>query len=140
MVVHKFNNTLETVREEENEDTLAQAHVKPKNYAPGENELPKEEDDRDDLDDEEEESTDSSNSKFKDVTFAGQDTPVDFSKFESIESLRSFLEDELGEESLMKAYPILKDFGDNILFDDKLPELRQKLEGIISPTLLSKLH
>lgn len=32
------------------------------------------------------------------------------SKFSSIEEYRDFLEKELGEEKLMNAYPILKDF------------------------------
>lgn len=32
------------------------------------------------------------------------------SKYTSVEGLREYLEEELGEAKLMKAYPILKDF------------------------------
>lgn len=35
---------------------------------------------------------------------------ADFSRFTSVEHLREFLENELGEEKIMKAYPILKEF------------------------------
>jgi hypothetical protein len=38
------------------------------------------------------------------------------SKMTDIESVRDYLECELGEETLMKVYPILRDFGDDILF------------------------
>ena len=46
---------------------------------------------------------------------------------QSIESVRQYLEVELGEECLMKAYPILVSFGDDILFEDKTDLLVEKL-------------
>jgi isochorismate synthase EntC len=82
-----------------------------------------EEDDRDDniMDEEEEEpSTDTASSSHDrvkhDFTFMGgnnDETSAAFdqiSKFTSVEQYREFLEKELGEERLMKAYPKLKEF------------------------------
>jgi hypothetical protein len=48
-----------------------------------------------------------------DFTFMGnEDTSVfeQISKFTSVEQYREFLEKELGDDKLMSAYPILKDF------------------------------
>lgn len=71
-----------------------------------------------------------------DFTFMGgaQDNQVfdQLSKFTSVEEYRDFLERELGEEKLMKAYPLLKEFGDKILFFDKTKELEQILKGVLS--------
>jgi len=58
-----------------------------------------------------------------------QKTPedVDTSKLGSVEQIREYLEKELGLDTFMKIYPILKAFGDDILFSEKVPELKQKL-------------
>ena len=84
-----------------------------------------EDDDRDDniMDEEEEEepsSSDTASSSHErvkhDFTFMGgnnDETSAAFdqiSKFPSVEQYREFLEKELGEERLMKAYPKLKEF------------------------------
>lgn len=72
-----------------------------------------------------------------DFTFMGNDPDnarafEQISKFTSVEQYRDFLEKELGEEKLMKAYPILKEFGDNILFFEKTTELERILSGVLS--------
>lgn len=54
------------------------------------------------------------------------------SKFTSVEQYRDFLEKELGEDKLMAAYPLLRDFGDNILFFEKTPELEKILSNVLS--------
>ena len=45
------------------------------------------------------------------------------SRLASIEQIREYLEGELGIDVLMKVYPIIKEFGDDILFVDKLQDL-----------------
>ena len=71
--------------------------------------------DRDDPDDFDEELG-------KDFTFVdGEIAPDLASKMQSIEHIREYLEQELGEETLMQAYPVLRDFGDDILFEEKTP-------------------
>lgn len=52
---------------------------------------------------------------------------VDTSKLGSVEQIREYLEKELGDETFRKIYPVLKAFGDDILFSEKVPELKQKL-------------
>ena len=61
---------------------------------------------------------------------ANQD--MDLSKLSSVERIKEYLEEELGEEALIKLYPIIKSFGDDILFADKIGELKDKLKHIIS--------
>jgi hypothetical protein len=55
------------------------------------------------------------NNRLQDFTFAkgnSEDIALEqeISKFTSVEQLREYLEMQLGEEKIMKAYPILKDF------------------------------
>jgi hypothetical protein len=51
---------------------------------------------------------------------------------QSIEHVREFLEKSLGEDVLMKAYPILLSFGDEILFEDNTEALVVKLKGLVT--------
>jgi hypothetical protein len=60
------------------------------------------------------------------------------SRFTSVEQYRDFLEKELGEERLMQAYPLLKEFGDNILFFERAPELERILSGILTVQEIKK--
>lgn len=69
---------------------------------------------------------------------ANQD--MDLSKLSSVERIKEYLESELGEETLIKLYPIIKSFGDDILFADKIPELKDKLKHIISAKQVDKYH
>ena len=48
----------------------------------------------------------------------------DMSKLDTVEKIRDYLESELGVDILMKVYPIIKSFGDDILFMDKISELK----------------
>lgn len=60
-------------------------------------------------------------------TFMGKkpvDQGPDMSKLDTIEKIRDYLETELGVDKLMKIYPIIKSFGDDILFMDKIGELK----------------
>jgi len=52
---------------------------------------------------------------------------VDTSKLGSVEQIREYLEKELGLDTFKRIYPVLKAFGDDILFSEKVPELKQKL-------------
>ena len=50
----------------------------------------------------------------------GEQMPREVSKkLGSIASIRDYLEAEIGQERLYQAYPILRDFGDDILFEEK---------------------
>ena len=51
-------------------------------------------------------------------------------KLNSISSIRDYLETELGKDRLYQAYPVLRDFGDDILFEEKTESLVQKLSHI----------
>ena len=42
------------------------------------------------------------------------------------------MEKELGEEKLMEAYPLLREFGDKILFFEKTAELEKILSGVLT--------
>jgi hypothetical protein len=81
-----------------------------------------ESDDREDMVGDDESSTDvsasgSSQPIRNDFTFMGNEDNAIFeeiSKFTSVEQYREFLEKEIGEDKLMKAYPKLKEFVSNI--------------------------
>lgn len=73
----------------------------------------------------------------------------EISKFTSVEQYREFLEKELGEERLMKAYPLLKEFvsytlffhacqGDRILYFEQTTELEAILKGILTAKEIKK--
>ena len=53
-------------------------------------------------------------------------------KLNSISSIRDYLEAEIGQDRLYQAYPILRDFGDDILFEEKTEILIKKLSHILS--------
>lgn len=57
---------------------------------------------------------------------------VDMSKLNSVERIREYLEDELGTEKLQAVYPIIKSFGDDILFMDKMQDLKAQLEHLLT--------
>ena len=62
------------------------------------------------------------------------------SKLDTVEKIRDYLESELGVDILMKVYPIIKSFGDDILFMDKISELKQKLSHLIDGKTVDRLH
>ena len=62
------------------------------------------------------------------------------SKLCSVERIREYLEQELGPELLMKVYPIIKDFGDDILFMDKIQDLKDQLKHLLSGAQVDKYH
>ena len=62
----------------------------------------------------------------------GDNMAADTSKMDSFERVKEYLEEELGTETLNKAYPILRDFGDDILFDEKTELLVKRLSPIIN--------
>ena len=62
-----------------------------------------------------------------------QAADLDMSKLDTVEKIREYLEAELGVETLVKVYPIIKEFGDDILFMDKIQELKSKLAHLITP-------
>ena len=47
------------------------------------------------------------------------------SKLCSVERIREYLEAELGTDLLKKVHPIIKEFGDDILFTDKIQDLKK---------------
>ena len=51
---------------------------------------------------------------------------------DSITAIRDYLEAELGQDRLFAAYPVLRDFGDDILFEEKTADLIAKLEFVMS--------
>ena len=59
-------------------------------------------------------------------------------KLGSIASIRDFLEDELGQERLYQAYPVLRDFGDDILFEEKSDDLVAKLSHVLTKAEVKK--
>lgn len=144
-----FDHTLQTIQEEISEAENTFNNSKPKKTLPSnaqdapssQDSAAGDSDDRDDdlLDSAGESSTDVSSSNVirQDFTFMGNDNESkaafdQISKFTSVEQYRDFLEKELGEEKLMKAYPLLKEFGDQILFFEKTPELEKILKGVLT--------
>lgn len=65
---------------------------------------------------------------------------VDMSKLSSVERIREYLENEMGGDLLFKVYPIIKEFGDDILFMDKMQDLKAKLKHLMSGSEVDKLH
>ena len=66
----------------------------------------------------------------KDFTFVGGATKMpkpEVKKMDSISAIRDYLEQELGQQRLYQAYPVLRDFGDDILYEEKSAELVEKL-------------
>lgn len=57
---------------------------------------------------------------------------VDMSKLCSVERIREYLEQELGPDLLMKVYPIITNFGDDILFMDKIQDLKHQLKHLLT--------
>ena len=61
-------------------------------------------------------------------------------KLSSIERIRQYLESEIDKRVLEQVYPIIKSYGDDILLQDKMPELKQSLKHLISGELVDKYH
>lgn len=115
-----------------------------------------EEEDRDDFDAEdaevaeqkaEDETLIKEEAQMKSVTFGGNIAEVmnvekekvqgekidqDLSRYNTIERIKDYLEQEIGKEMLDKAHPILKEFGDEILYESNIPLVIDKLDGILS--------
>ena len=75
----------------------------------------------------------------KDFTFVGDSNLMGArpkrskpNKLDSIATIRDYLETELGQDRLYQAYPVLRDFGDDILFEEKTQELIEKLEFVMT--------
>ena len=64
------------------------------------------------------------------MTLVPKNRPRD--KLDNISAIRDYLEQELGQDRLYAAYPVLRDFGDDILFEEKSADLIDKLEFVMS--------
>lgn len=69
-----------------------------------------------------------------------QDQDLDLSKLSSVEQIKAYLEKELGKDKLDKIVPIIKEFGDDILFVDKLPELKNQLAHLLTAKQVDQHH
>ena len=134
------------VREEEGEDgTFKTKHAK-KTDADDElfDSIVKEAADRDDLGEDDDDTTDVSqaDNRLKDFTFMGGKAAANqdemSSKMDSIEAIRDYLEAELGEKALLAATPILYDFGDDILFEERTADLCQRLSHLMTKDQVAK--
>ena len=61
-------------------------------------------------------------------------------KIKSIQDIRKFLEEKLGQETLYKAYPVLRDFGEKILFEEYFEDLVEKCDGILTREQIREHH
>ena len=71
----------------------------------------------------------------KDFTFVGQfNAPVEKKpdSIDSIGAIRDYLERELTKKRLLLAYPVLRDFGDNIFLEEYQDELVEKLAFVLT--------
>ena len=58
---------------------------------------------------------------------------MDLSKLHSVEAIRAYLESELGIDTLMEVYPIIKGMGDDILLAEKIAELKKMTSRYLKP-------
>jgi len=117
-----FNDTLKTIREEEIEETMKAKANEPVV-------------DRDDFEDSGEEEEKEIRPADKNFTFMGEEGAMKndiLSKFNNVEQIREYLENKLGEDTMIRAYPILQDFGDDIFFEEKVESMVKKLDGIMT--------
>lgn len=70
----------------------------------------------------------------------GQDQEPDLSKLSSVEQIKEYLASELGQDKVDKVVPIIKEFGDDILFVDKLPELKSQLAHLLTAKQVDQHH
>jgi hypothetical protein len=56
----------------------------------------------------------------------------------SIENVREFLEKEIGEDLVVKVYPMLLDIGDDIFTADNTDLLFEKLHGVLPEEQIKK--
>ena len=70
----------------------------------------------------------------------GQNEELDLSKLTSVERIKEYLESELGKDKLDEILPIIRTFGDDILFVDKLPELKDQLAQLLTNKQVDRYH
>lgn len=63
--------------------------------------------------------------------FVGEKIDEDLTKYNNIERIKDYLENEIGRDVYEKAHPILKEFGDDILYENNIPDVIEKLGGIM---------
>mmetsp|Transcript_26906 Transcript_26906/g.41002 ORF Transcript_26906/g.41002 Transcript_26906/m.41002 type:complete len:160 (+) Transcript_26906:3487-3966(+) len=76
--------------------------------------------------------------KNNDDSFSGGGGGEAESRLGSIEQIREYLEGEIGIDLLMKVYPIITEFGDDILFADKVPELKDQVSHLLSESQVDR--
>lgn len=85
--------------------------------------------------------SDDSNFLDKNSKEEGDKIDHDLEKYNTIDRIKEYLEDEIGKDVLEKAHPILKEFGDDILYQNNIPEVTKKLKGILSEDeVIKNLH
>ena len=70
--------------------------------------------------------------KDSETLFVGEKIDEDLKTYNTFERIKDYLELEIGLEVLSKAHPILKEFGDDILYENNIPLVIEKLKGIVS--------
>jgi len=70
----------------------------------------------------------------------GANEDLDLSKLSSVEQIKEYLGSELGKDVLDKILPIIKAFGDDMLFVDKLPELKEQLAHLLPAKQVDRHH
>jgi hypothetical protein len=68
----------------------------------------------------------------EDKKIIGDKIDQDLARYNTIERIKDYLESEIGNEVLSKAHPVLKEFGDDILYENNIPSVIEKLNGILS--------
>lgn len=63
---------------------------------------------------------------------AAEKIDEDLEKYNNVERIKDYLEIEIGKDVLEKAHPILKELGDDILYEQNIPDVIDKLKGILS--------
>lgn len=148
--------TVEQTEEEPTDDEPTEEEDELKASEPKVSQLPEisqeEEEDREDLDGDlgvntEKDEEIKREAEMKSLTFGGNITEVmntegkkiigekideDLSRYNSIERIKEYLTDEIGQDLLNKAHPILKEFGDDILYENNIPLVIDQLDGILS--------
>mmetsp|Transcript_38722 Transcript_38722/g.38271 ORF Transcript_38722/g.38271 Transcript_38722/m.38271 type:complete len:271 (+) Transcript_38722:568-1380(+) len=69
--------------------------------------------------------------KQEESKYIGEKIDHDLETYNTFDRIKEYLEEEIGEEILTKAHPILKEFGDDILYEKNIPKVVEKLSGIV---------
>lgn len=73
--------------------------------------------------------------------YIGEKIDEDLEKYNTFERIKEYLQEEIGKEVLDKAHPVLKEFGDDILYEKNIPKVVERLEGIVGENEVVKyLH